>query len=146
MTRRTLTLSAAVLLMLPAALLRADDASKGDKNLEGEWEIKSALFGGKEPPEDAPKPSATIKGDTLTLKIGDKSFQTKFKADPSKTPKTLDMTMEEGPNKGEVIKAIYELKGDELRICHGATGKDRPTEFASKDEGDVLAVWKRVKK
>ena len=144
--RRTFPAAAALLLLLPAALLRADDAPKGDKELDGEWEIKSLLRGGKEPPEDAPKPSATIKGDQLILKFGDKEYKTTFQVDPTKTPKTMDVKMEEGPHKGETMKAIYEVKGDELRLCHDEPGKDRPTEFTSKEPGEVLAVWKRVKK
>ena len=145
MPRSILTASALALLVLPAGLLRADDA-KGDKDLDGQWEIKSMLRGGKEPPEDAPKPELTVKGDVLTVKIGDRTFQATVQADPTKTPKTIDMTLSEGPHKGETVKGIYEVKGDELRVCHGEPGADRPTEFASKGEGEVLGVWKRVKK
>ena len=145
MTRRTLAV-AAVLMLLPVTMLHADDAVKGDKALDGEWEIMSVLHGGKEPPADAPKPSATIKGDALTLKIGDKTITGKIKVDPTKTPKAMDITFEEGPHKGEVAKAIYEVKGDELRICHREAGQDRPTEFASKEASETLVVWKRVKK
>ena len=143
---RTLTMTAVVLMFLPAALLRGADAPKGDKSLDGEWEIKSALRGGKEPPADAPKPMLTIEGDKVTVKIGDMTMKATLKADPDKKPKALDMTPEDGPHKGEVIKAIYEVKGDELRVCHGAPGSDRPTEFASKDPGEILAVWTRLKK
>ncbi len=59
MARRTLAMAVAVLLLLPAAILRAADAVKSDvdKGLDGEWEIKSALRGGKEPPADTSKPS-----------------------------------------------------------------------------------------
>jgi uncharacterized protein (TIGR03067 family) len=146
MTRRTLAVAAAVLMLLPAAMLHADDAGKGDKDLDGDWEIKSVLTGGQEPPADAPKPEATIAGDSLSLKIGDKTITAKIKVDPTKTPKTMDIIMEEGPHKGEAGKAIYEVKGDELRICHREPGQDRPTEFVSKEAGDTLVVWKRVKK
>jgi uncharacterized protein (TIGR03067 family) len=58
----------------------------------------------------------------------------------------MDITFEEGPHKGEVMKAIYEVKGDELRICHGEAGQDRPRAFTSKAAGETLVVWKRVKK
>jgi uncharacterized protein (TIGR03067 family) len=146
MTRRTLTTAAALLLCLPAAMLHADDAVKGDKDLDGDWEIKSVLHGGKEPPAAAPKPSATINGDAIRLKFGDKTVTAKIKVDPTKTPKAMDITFEEGPHKGDVIKAIYEVKDDELRICHREAGQDRPTEFASNEAGEMLAVWKRTKK
>ena len=36
------------------------------------------------------------------------------KLDPSKSPKTLDVTVTEGLNKGAVMLGIYELGGDTL--------------------------------
>lgn len=146
MTRRTLTAAAAMFLLLPAALLRADDAPKGDKALDGDWEVKSALRGGKEPPADAPKLSVSIQGEAVTMKIGASTVKATFKAYPDKKPKAYDMTPEDGPHKGETIKGIYEVTGDELRVCHGGPGQDRPTEFSGKDDDKFLVVWKRVKK
>jgi hypothetical protein len=73
-----------VLLLLPVAILYAADAVKGDKELGGDWEIKSMLHGGKEPPADAPKPEATIKVTALSLKIGDKTITAKIKSRPHK--------------------------------------------------------------
>jgi hypothetical protein len=44
-----------------------------------------------------------------------------------------------------VLKGIYEIKGDTLRICvHKARPDDRPTEFTD-DVGYCLAVLKRPK-
>jgi uncharacterized protein (TIGR03067 family) len=146
MTRRTLAMAAVLLMLTPAAFLRGADAPKSDKDLEGDWEIKSAVRGGKEPPADAPKPAMTIQGDVVTIKIADSTIKATFKADPAKKPKAFDMTPDDGPHKGEVIKAIYELKGDELRVCHGEPGQDRPTEFTGKDADKFLIVWKRAKK
>jgi hypothetical protein len=41
--------------------------------------------------------------------------------------------------------AIYELKGDTLRICYGADA--RPKEYSSEaDSNRILAVYKRVTK
>jgi uncharacterized protein (TIGR03067 family) len=146
MMRRTLTAAAALLLLLSAAMLHADNAVKGDKDLDGDWEVKSALKGGKEPPADAPKLSLTIQGDVVTMKIGPSTLKAAFKAYPDKKPKAFDMTPEDGPHKGETIKGIYEVTGDEFRVCHGDPGQERPTEFSGKDDDKFLIVWKRVKK
>ena len=146
MTPPSLTIAGAVLLFTLAILLRAGHAPKGGKELDGEWEMKSVVRGGKEAAADEPKASWTIQGDALTLRVGARSVKVAIKADPSKTPRAIDVTPEEGPHKGEVMKAIYESNGEELRTCHGKPGKDRPTEFASKEEGDVLPVWTPVKK
>ena len=44
----------------------------------------------------------------------------------------MNITGQKGPNEGKTFLAIYELKGDELRVCYDLTGKSRPAEFASK--------------
>jgi uncharacterized protein (TIGR03067 family) len=147
MSRKLSAIAVAVLMVLPAALLCAAEPPKGDKDLDGDWEIVSVTHDGKqEPPQDA-KPVLTIKGDTITFKVKDESHTGTIKVDASKTPKTIDLTPDDGPEKGKTILGIYELKGDELRICHGEAGKDRPTEVSSKEgSGLSLAVLKRVKK
>ena len=48
--------------------------------------------------------------------------------------------------KGKTILAIYEFKGDTLRICYDLAGKNRPTEFAAtKENGCFLVVYQRAK-
>ena len=67
--------------------------------------------------------------------------------DASKTPHTFDAVIGDGEEKGKTVHAIYEIKGDELKVCHGKPDTDRPTELAAK-EGSGLAVitLQRVKK
>jgi uncharacterized protein (TIGR03067 family) len=143
---RMLTAPALAVLLLPA-MLWADDAPKGDKDLDGEWQLESSLHSGKAPPADAPKPMLSIHGSALTIKDGDKAYKATLKIDAGKTPRTLDMTIEEGESKGKTALAIYEVKGDELRVCNADSGKDRPAEFSStEDNGNTLMVLKRVKK
>ena len=43
----------------------------------------------------------------------------------------MTITGTEGPNQGKTFPAIYELKGDTLRICYDLSGAKRPTEFKS---------------
>jgi hypothetical protein len=45
------------------------------------------------------------------------------KLDPSKSPKTLDAKVTDGPNKGAVILGIYEISGDTLKVCFDPEGK-----------------------
>jgi hypothetical protein len=46
-----------------------------------------------------------------------------------------------------MLLGIYELDGDTVKFCFGGPGKERPTEFTTK-EGSMrtLSVWKRDKK
>jgi uncharacterized protein (TIGR03067 family) len=62
--------------------------------------------------------------------------------DESKNPKQIDITVSliKGPTVG-VIKGIYVLDGDELRLCLGEMGKDRPAAFPEKPKlGEVLVL------
>jgi len=69
------------------------------------------------------------------------------KLDPSKSPKTIDMTLTEGPNKGAVMLGIYEIDGDTLKACFDPQGKKRPTEFKSAPgSAHFLNIHKRIKK
>jgi uncharacterized protein (TIGR03067 family) len=136
----------AMLLLVPAALLGAADAPKGDKDLDGDWEIASVVRDGKEQTLDE-KPVVTIKGDSLSFKRGDEAHKGTIKADAGQTPKTIDLTPDDGPDKGKTLMGVYELKGDELRLCHGEPGSDRPKELSSKEgSGLTLVTLKRVKK
>jgi len=146
MTRRILT--AAVLLLLPAVPLRAADAPAGTKELQGTWEAVASVRDGKDqPPDKGGMIVAMIEGDALTLKIGDQTRTATLKVDATKTPPTMDVLMEDGPQKGKTMKAIYQIKDDELKVCHGEPGADRPTEISSKEgSGLTVVTFKRVKK
>ena len=131
---------------------RADDRAdveKETKKFQGIWTIDSSVTGGQEIPRDQLKEFRLIyEGDKHTLKFGDKVFQVGTqKIDPSKSPKTIDVTMTEGPSKGMVMLGIYEIDGDTLKVCFDPEGKKRPTEFRSEaGSQNFLNVHKRVKK
>ncbi len=131
---------------------RVDD--KGDvekelKKFQGTWTIESVEAGGMEVPIDLFKDmTVTFEGDKYTVKMGDQVIQAATqKLDPSKSPKTLDGTVAEGPGKGTLILGIYEISGDTLKVCFDPEGKKRPTEFkTAAGSQTTLAVYKRVKK
>ena len=66
--------------------------------------------------------------------------------DPSVKPKAMDITGTEGPNKGKIIQAIYELDGDTWKVCYDLSGKERPKSFKT-ESGTMalLVVYKRGK-
>ncbi|HEX3147167.1 MAG TPA: TIGR03067 domain-containing protein [Gemmataceae bacterium] len=133
----------AAILFLPATRLMADEASdKVLKQLEGEWKIEKMLFGGIDPgPDKVDKTTLIFKGDEITPSDNPKDVA-KIKVDPSKKPAQIDLT----DKANKTMPGIYELNGDELKICF-AESETRPTEFASpKDSKQVLIVLKRIKK
>jgi len=144
-----------LLLVLAAGLLVAgddnkDDATKKDmEKLQGEWMMDSHEFNGEKQKEQIVKDyKRTVKDDHFTVVFGDKTIvEGTFLLDASKKPKTLDITLNSGDQKGEKMLGIYELVGDTYKVCIGAPGIDRPTEFVSKpDSSHALTIWKRVKK
>jgi uncharacterized protein (TIGR03067 family) len=90
----------------------------------------------------------TFLGQTLAVVGNDRVQKASLRVHASNKPKTLDIIPEDGADKGKAVKGIYEIKGDELRICHGGTWRhDRPSEFSAKEgSGNVLITLKRVKK
>jgi len=129
----------AVLLVLGIAAVGSAQDTKEDRALtQGSRKVESSKDGGQDDPS-AKGLVLTFKGGTLTVKRGEEIKTGTYKLDPSKTPKWIDATIDNGS-----FLAIYELNGDTLRICHAKAGGNRPTEFISDaDSHQVMTVLKR---
>ena len=139
----------------PAALLaictllfsrpaRADDL----KAMEGTWKVESAEAGGQKIESgDLMEIVVKITGDRYEVRIKDKLDGGTLKLDETQKPKTMDATDTEGDDVGKVVKAIYELSGDTLRVCYALEGGERPTEMKTKEGSPLLLMtYKREKK
>ncbi len=145
---RTTLVGAAVLALALCGAGRAGDkaADKEGKMLDGTWQlVEGEVSGNKFPPQVA-------KGITLTLSPGKYVVQAESQDEgtvkyfPDASPKGMEVTGTNGPNKGKTFPAIYELKGDTLTVCYDLSGKARPTEFKSKPGTQLfLAKYQRVK-
>jgi uncharacterized protein (TIGR03067 family) len=101
-----------------------------DDTLDGTWLPSSAELAGKQFPDEVRKTiKLVVKGDKYTVTVGKDVDQGTVKLNPAAKPKAMDITGSDGPNKGKTILAIYERKGDTLRVCYDLSGKNRPTEF-----------------
>lgn len=124
---------------LTAAAVAQDDVAKEQKQLEGTWKAVSIESNGQPlDPKEVAFHRLEIKGNTLTIIIGDQGGLHTYTLDPKKNPKTIDIGK---------LKGIYELKGDTLELCYAleSTGK-RPAEFGTKKGTDTTyGVWKRAK-
>lgn len=127
----------------------AADIKAEMKKLEGQWvRIAVDIEGVKT--EDGPKDAD--KAIRLIIR-GDIYDGDRFKIDPSKSPKHIDViTMEDGNE--TPMRGIYELKGDVLKLCFtypfegnlANLGK-RPTTFTTKQGDDhVVEIYKRQAK
>jgi uncharacterized protein (TIGR03067 family) len=127
--------------------IRADEASKELETLQGIWSVASAQEGGKEQAdEQSKKLSIVIKGDMFSFKFEGqpKTLDMKLTLDPSAKPKAVDLASTMG--KSQVAKGIYELSGDELKVCWVRNAKARPGEFSTQAGDDrIFLTLKRVK-
>ena len=128
-----------------------DDAGKKElEKLKGVWTTKSIEYNGKQHEKLAKQLRFVFKGNAATVEGSDEVRKEyakfTFKLDPGATPKLFDLTVAAGVQKDAVMEGIYELKGDQLRICLKVLGQDRPTEFASPEGASIaLLVLKREK-
>jgi uncharacterized protein (TIGR03067 family) len=144
------TFAAATLTVLLAGA-QGDVQRKSDDRqlLQGTWSARSIEFHERpvlgDPIQDV---QLVVKGDKIVLKGEgpglEKYAEFTLKLDATRTPKTIDIAVTMGEEKGAVLPGIYELKGDEWRMCVAVFGKDRPKEFKSTvDSQTALAVFKR---
>src|SRR5262245_10347994 len=81
----------------------AADAIKTDqKALQGKWRIVSFTFNGKKVPADSYKDlRLTIKGNKYLITQDGATASRTFRLDPTKKLKAMDVTYDDGPNKGK---------------------------------------------
>ena len=128
-------------LFLIAAAPPEDAVRREQSKLDGYWRMVSVeVDGAKMPAQQVNDFSLKFKGDKFTsFRAGEKKTGT-FTIDPTKKPKTLDIVLDDGPDKGKTWSLIYTLEGDRLQICGREAGKDRPTSFDTKDQKDVILM------
>ncbi len=150
---RTLSLAVVFLasLSLPASSEAAEDESEKDlKEMAGNWvPVLMRLNGKKQPDEVTRAIKLTINGNKYNTVVGKERDEGTLKLDATKEPREMDIITSVGENKGKPIPCIYELKGNELRVCYGLNGTARPADFKSgEDEKGVvmLITYKRAPK
>jgi uncharacterized protein (TIGR03067 family) len=138
--------SVALLLALVAGADEKKSDAKKDKDLlKGTWVISSMERGGK-PNEKSIGDKVTFDGDSLIVQGKDEEHKGTYKLDATKKPKQIDVTPGDGPEKDKVLRGIYSLEKDELKICIAHDEQERPTAFESKEGSEVsLVTLKRDK-
>ena len=116
-----------------ALLVRADKSIDGPaveelNKLQGTWNFVSFELDGVKLPEAMLSGSKIIiNGDTFKSITGGVTYLGTIRLDVAKNPKTIDLIFTEGPEKGNTSLGIYEVAGDDLKICLSLAGRTRPT-------------------
>ena len=128
-----------------------ENQGRDQAKLKGSWKVVSIEFDGQMIPENiATQLAYLFDGDKVTLKgrilssAGNYAFQPAdhdctFKVNPAKKPKEIDIAV----TKDKTIVGIYEVKGNDLKICL-SYANERPKEFSTKGKtGAAFLTLKR---
>ncbi|HEX4606769.1 MAG TPA: TIGR03067 domain-containing protein [Urbifossiella sp.] len=142
-----------------AAQSPAPTAPTGDLAwLQGNWKPLSITFEGKTqaPIEEMAKLTAVFDQNQYHLYYADKSKNppTVLKLavmavalDPTTSPKGITFEFAEGNLKGQKRHGIYEVAGNELKLCYGPAERPRPNQFvAPAGSGYFYEVWAKQPK
>jgi uncharacterized protein (TIGR03067 family) len=141
---RTVVLFAA--LSLVPAQPAADAAKKDLDAIQGTWVMVALEVDGKPVPEEKIKGAIlVVKGDKYVTQVKGKDYETTLTLDPTKKPKAIDMVFSEGDKKDKVLRGIYMIEGDTLKVCRGMRPEqERPTQFGTwPDTNLFLVTWKK---
>ena len=151
MKRQLLALALIVLVSLGAVSAQDDAAKKELAGLSGNWRLVKGEANGESANDYIIENlKCVIKGDRLTFggiqPLTDKFSELTIKIDVSTTPRCIDLKVQAGSLKDDVLEGVYQCKGDELKICFYVGKGNRPLEFKAEGGSDrVLFVLKREK-
>jgi uncharacterized protein (TIGR03067 family) len=146
-TMKTRLLSLPVFFLVAAFAFAQGEAKNDLEKFQGNWAVESVIVEGKELPAEVVMGfKMAFKDDGYTVLIGQDKTEGVFRVDASKKPKTIDIIPDNGPDRGLKQPGIYEFDGDKLKICAAQPGKERPTNFETKDKmGYTVMILRRVK-
>jgi uncharacterized protein (TIGR03067 family) len=121
----------------PAPLPRTDI-----QKLQGEWELISRTFEGKQRPHEPQR----IRFTGGHLAEADGSGRCDVALDASASPKGMAMVWGAKEVEPLRLQAVYALQGDTLRICYYSTQEGRPKDLSGIGTMHFLHVFRRVKR
>lgn len=132
---------------LAAVEAPSNSVMKKSDSLHGTWKLTGGEMNAKPMTAEQLKAGKlVVDGEKFSVTLlGKPAVTGTEKLNSKKSPKTIDITDTSGPNAGKTCLGIYELRGDDFRVCFAAPGKVRPTDFTSTADGTQwVHVWTRV--
>ena len=140
-----------VLYALVCCAVAAGGARASDQDtVQGTWKLVAGIRDGKPMTGADVDRKLTIQGNHYTLTAPAQPTPIDagtFQLNESVSPKQVDLSVEEGPNKGQTMLGIYEIRaGNRHRVCLAPPGAARPTKFESTaGSGLIFEEWLRSK-
>ena len=127
-----------------------DEAVKKDrKQIEGTWRVIALVVNGDKASEEDANKLKVVNGSDGTWSLfseGKEVSNGTSTIDPTKQPKSIDFTATDAQGKVNRYLGIYKLDGNTRKMCFVASGKERPTEFASEPLSEIILVtFERIK-
>jgi uncharacterized protein (TIGR03067 family) len=113
--------------------------------LQGTWSIRSLRMDGHEMPSAIyANAGIVVKGDRFTSTGMGAEYEGTLELDASTNPRQLNMRFDAGPEKGNVNLCIYEIAGNDWKLCVATRGPVRPSSFdTTPGSGIAVEVLKR---
>jgi uncharacterized protein (TIGR03067 family) len=144
-----------LVMVLAAGLVTGADkpqggpASQDRAPLQGTWTLVSLETGVSLASllswDDLTGARLMVRGDRYDCRLGKLGLEAAYTIAP-RQPKAIDLAVTSGPDKGKVIRAAYEVRGDTLRICYRQQqGAERPATCRVRPAGEtVIITWQRL--
>jgi uncharacterized protein (TIGR03067 family) len=129
---------------------RKEATAKAMHGLQGRWQLLAVRVHACDPARAVLKaqlvfPHVEIKGKQFMSRDEDGQTPFRFRVHGAKNPRAIDFFPEGSPS-GPVIRCIFVLQGDTLKLCQATDGKGRPDDFNSKTGREIITLtWKRIK-
>ena len=124
----------------------ADDRAKEDlKRMQGTWTMAALEVDGKDVPAAKLGAELVVKGDRYAVTNKGRTIECKLRLDPGKDPRAVDMVFDEPGGGEKILKGIYVIESDTLKVARGLDAKqERPGQFATWPGTTYFVVtWKR---
>ncbi len=136
-----MTLTTTFLLICSLAPAAVNDPPKKDdaESLKGNWKALSVTERGQTVPAEFVKAMTfNFDGKKYIQKVEDESEEGNYSIDASQSPKTIDLDIKTGNDKGKKQIGIYKIEDGKLTFIVAKAGsKDRPKSFKPEDGADV---------